>query len=802
MLEALTNKNESAERQKQALSNLIIYAHQSAGQNILFKSGFLQKLLPLLSTNADRCTSLMKICHGFCENNFLQSLAVLDTLSIDKLRELVLRFNDSIEFVTNALSVVVTILKAMTDHFRKVHKLKEEDQERNMLIRENIVKVRTALEEVPQYKSLLELLVGLLGDNKIQADGRDAIIDAFIKAIGLHKAIGDFILENRGIPKLLELASLSYFPQINKESPLAVNESTYIHVSVVLSSIYENIKYYDKERQKFEDQSETVVTRLLDSTVEPCPLQGLIALSTVIMASRESGQLIATKNDNISKVLVLACRDDDTAKLLAAEALALSATDKSVCTSVANNGLDILQMLYQSTNSSIRVRGLVALCKVTMKGGGNVKDKILADDGAKKLYDTCRKFLMSAKKEFALKKWACEGLAYLTLDADVKEILVEDTEALNTLLDLAKTEDATVTYGICNALVNLTNSYDKPEKNPELEQIAEFAKQPVPKPHEKDSDEYIQKRISKLMKIGLVTALVNFVDVKSENTKEMIARIFCAVVEDVAHRGTVVAQGGVKTLLPLALEGNEKGTDLASQALARIAITSDPRLAFTGQRCMEVVRPFLKMLHFKKSPLLMFEGSMALTNLASMNDDVRRRIMKEKGFQTVECLMFDEDDEIKRAATECMCNLVLNEEAFNMFKDKTSTTERLKLVTVYCGEDPPELARAAAGTVAILTSDVDICRMFVEIKSHLEILKYLVTNEKKELRHRGLYILANLIESDKEIATKLIEDEIFEALLALRVTTTQATNDDVNRELTRCFDAAQKWKVIQVNPDM
>lgn len=42
--------------------------------------------------------------------------------------------------------------------------------------------------------------------------------------------------------------------------------------------------------------------------------------------------------------------------------------------------------------------------------------------------------------------------------------------------------------------------------------------------------------------------------------------------------------------------------------------------------------------------------------------DFRRHIMKEKGFPLIESLMFDEHDLVKRAATECMCNMVLCEE--------------------------------------------------------------------------------------------------------------------------------------------
>ena len=40
----------------------------------------------------------------------------------------------------------------------------------------------------------------------------------------------------------------------------------------------------------------------------------------------------------------------------------------------------------------------------------------------------------------------------------------------------------------------------------------------------------------------------------------------------------------------------------------------------------------------------------------------RRHIVKEKGFPLIESLMFEEHDMIKRAATECMCNMVLCDE--------------------------------------------------------------------------------------------------------------------------------------------
>ena len=40
----------------------------------------------------------------------------------------------------------------------------------------------------------------------------------------------------------------------------------------------------------------------------------------------------------------------------------------------------------------------------------------------------------------------------------------------------------------------------------------------------------------------------------------------------------------------------------------------------------------------------------------------RRHIVKEKGFPLIESLMFEDHDMIRRAAAECMCNMVLCDE--------------------------------------------------------------------------------------------------------------------------------------------
>lgn len=82
---------------------------------------------------------------------------------------------------------------------------------------------------------------------------------------------------------------------------------------------------------------------------------------------------------------------------------------------------------------------------------------------------------------------------------------------------------------------------------------------------------------------------------------------------------------------------------------------------------LEIVRPIIKLLKIEHTALENFEALLALTNLASIGESVRKRILREDGFSNIEQYMFEEHPMLKRAATECMCNLVVQEEVKEFF---------------------------------------------------------------------------------------------------------------------------------------
>ena len=52
---------------------------------------------------------------------------------------------------------------------------------------------------------------------------------------------------------------------------------------------------------------------------------------------------------------------------------------------------------------------------------------------------------------------------------------------------LSQAKDGSLLYGVCQTLVNLTNTFDKPEIPDEMKQLGEFAKVKLPKFSEKVS---------------------------------------------------------------------------------------------------------------------------------------------------------------------------------------------------------------------------------------------------------------------------------------------------------------------------
>ena len=251
----------------------------------------------------------------------------------------------------------------------------------------------------------------------------------------------------------------------------------------------------------------------------------------------------------MESMVAMSSSEEEDVQKAAIEAILSCINKASNVTFVVENGTTLLKEIYKKTKCDpIKVRALVGLCKLGASHGTDVSRRVFAEGSTIKLARQCRKFLANEKKDQDLRKWAIEGLSYLSLDADVKEELAEDTLALSALYDLCKSIDKSCTYAVVMTFVNVTNAYDKKdEPMEEMKQLASFAKHHVPEEHAKDTNEYAQVRAHKLLKHGACAALVNLTlsdkALITPSIEELVSRCILAMSHKPEDRGMIVQQG-------------------------------------------------------------------------------------------------------------------------------------------------------------------------------------------------------------------------------------------------------------------
>ncbi|KAJ8412958.1 hypothetical protein AAFF_G00105400 [Aldrovandia affinis] len=654
-----------------------------------------------------------------------------------------------------------------------------------------------------ELRSMLRHLLEMLPVSKVSGAGRDSAINLLVKQVprksqrNPDNSLTLWVID-QGLKKILEVAGT--VAELSNGPPLTDN--THMSCSVLLSKLYDDLKS-DGERENFNRLCEEYVQHHFGCSGLESKLRSIQAVSVLLQGPSDVGNRTLEMSGIMDTIISLCASQDLTHQQVAVEALIHAAGKAKRATFITANGVALLKDLYKkSENDRIRVRALVGLCKLGSAGGTDFSMKQFAEGSTLKLAKQCRKWLCNESLPQNSRRWAIEGLAYLTFDADVKEELAEDSHALSAMFQLAKSEDKTVLFAVGSTLVNCTNSYDVDKPDPQMVELAKYAKQHVPEEHPKDAPAFIQQRLAKLLEAGVVSALVCMVKQESpaltEACRECISRVFLALVDRQEDRGMVVAQGGGKALIPLATEGTDLGKIKAAQALAKITITSNPEIAFPGERIYEVVRPLSSLLALDCTLLQNFEALMALTNLAGISERLRQKIMKEKAVPKVEGYMFEEHELVRAAATECMCNLVLSTEVQKLFV--APGNDRLKLLVLYSGEDDERLRKAAAGTLAMLTSEQpELCARIPATTSHwLEILQALLLSDNLELQHRGAVVALNLMKAERGLAETLMESEVLEILsvLAKGGATEQSA---VAKAAGQCLDAAVRYGIIKSN---
>jgi len=785
MFEIVFNIESDQEKREKASDNLIVLARDKAGAEMLHKEGVVARISRLLKVEKDRKIRLscVRVFGELAKGDIERAKHILTEAGVPFFMD---ALNTKDEEMVNAASYAIqSILDSISRHdlvkrwetLKKDQKRMSNDQRKQMKKDEDMRQI-IMKEHAKELNAIMHVVTFNLVSRTITGEARDALINlVMVNCPWDRMNWAEKMMKTDAYNRLMEVASeLSHYKH---ESAMEITDSTNTIAGICFGHLYDQMWEDQRRNDMIEKIDEFSKEKLMDPSLES-KVRISTAITTLLKHAPDLGNSQLTKDGFLQMLLAMAQSEEYIEQLVASEALIAATAKKKDATSIISQGMDILKLLYKSKNDRIKVRALVGMCKLGASGGHDASIKPLADGSSEKLAEACRRFLINPAKDRDLRKWAAEGLAFLTLDADVKEKLVDDEPAIKALIELGKTGSQDVMYGVITVLVNLTNSYDKQEITDEMIELAKFAKHHVPTEHELDDPDFVDKRTWVLCNYGATAALVALSKTESENMKELIARVLNAFCKHQELRGQIVQQGGSKALVPIALKCTPKGERNAAQALARIGITQDPKIAFPGQRSCDVVRPIAKLLSHEATAFENFEALMALGNLALVDETVRGRMMKESDvIMGIESYMYEDHMLLRRASVQCYLNLC---QSPVQVKRCEGNNDKVKYMVLLCGDpDDSEVVKAAAGALAMLTSQSSkVCQKVFTSTQWEECFLNLLANTDYEITYRGVVIIDNMVQAGKEVAEPLFDGKIMDVLQALIM---KAKLDEGNAEM-------------------
>ncbi|KAH7249366.1 SWI5-dependent HO expression protein 4 [Fusarium solani] len=377
------------------------------------------------------------------------------------------------------------------------------------------------------------------------------------------------------------------------------------------------------------------------------------------------------------------------------------------------------------------------------------------------------------------RKHSIEGLAYASLQPKVKESIVSNPELLQKLvktLSEAQPRSPT-TYGALSIFVNLTkylpNLTEEEKKMNQLKAYANAAGK-LGGPDPLNDDEHVAKRCKLVFDAGITPVLVTHSKNGSPASLSLVISIIFALSVTRTLRGQLAQQGAVKLLLTawMTLPQTEApARRLAAQALARILISTNPALVFGGNRSNPIsaaIRPLVSIVPpdpaaETRDLLPSFEALMALTNLASMDDeDTRRSIIATAWFQ-IEEQMLSSNALVSKAAVELVCNLVQAPEAIALYAEETAKARnRLHILLALADAEDAGTRSAAGGALASLTSFEGVIRGIINRERGIKVVLSMCVDDDENIRYRGVFVVLNLVTAEGEVgelARQKIKDE-------------------------------------------
>ncbi|KAI1799064.1 ARM repeat-containing protein [Daldinia bambusicola] len=364
------------------------------------------------------------------------------------------------------------------------------------------------------------------------------------------------------------------------------------------------------------------------------------------------------------------------------------------------------------------------------------------------------------------KRHSVEGLAYATIQPGIKEEVAQNKELLKALVKILSEAPAKspLTYGALSIFVNLTRYQPvQSEEEKKMTQLKAYANAAgkLAAPNPLNDDDHVSKRCRNVFEAGIVPVLVTHSRHGSVASLNLIVSIIYALSVTTSLRGQLAQQGAVNLLIAAvsALPDTEsQAKRTAAQALARILISTNPALVFGGTRARpqnSAIRPLIYILTpdpaaETRDLLPTFEALMALTNLASTDDDTRVTIIRN-AWPEIEELMLSSNNLVSKAAVELVCNLMQSVEGIAQYAaENPQAANRLHVLLALADAEDEGTRSAAGGALASLTAYDAVVAGIVKRPRGVEVVLGLCGEQSEDLRHRGAFVVYNMVACEGE----------------------------------------------------
>jgi hypothetical protein len=224
----------------------------------------------------------------------------------------------------------------------------------------------------------------------------------------------------------------------------------------------------------------------------------------------------------------------------------------------------------------------------------------------------------------------------------------------------------------------------------------------------------------------------------AETTATMQQRLALALFILAEHRSTrphMVATG----CLSLLNSFEHAEAVVRGQALARVLITTDPRL-LSLHLCTGLVLSLLRAISESKHELTEYECALALTNLASAYSEVRDLIVSKKGWKVCIELLFSDNEALRLEGLNLACNLASSNRLYEEEMKGVVRKDIPTLIALLLNCSLP-IQVAASSVLANLSFDPSYRDL---IRSRTDLLEFLGMPQPDELSARVAVLKSNL----------------------------------------------------------